>query len=370
MVGYGTVSPLREGLPAVRCKYCNRLLFRGFAEMIEIKCPKCGAVHKIKNYETGNPNCHQKRFCRGDQPGLRRDEPGRVVTDSAGRVVVIPRRPQRVVALNASSLGLYCATGGEVVGRITTKMLAPEIRELIKDVPTVGEPLHPNTEKIIDIKPDLVLGMNTPIHYSLAKMLDKTGIPVLLQALTRYNDVLETLRFYGDLTGKPEQAAAKVKEIETRCRQLVRKNSGQPSPKVLAVWGTEEGLYTALSNSFVGDLVKRLGGVNISDTITALDAGLSYVPLRLETMVNSRPDVILLIAHGFEPSAVEQLRHKLSGSRMWGTIRAVQQNRVYALPYQLFSVNPGPRLGEALGVLTDVLYPRNVGNEKITCSLK
>jgi iron complex transport system substrate-binding protein len=238
-------------------------------------------------------------------------------------------------------------------------MLAPEIRELIKDVPTVGEPLHPNTEKIIAIKPDLVLGINSPIHYSLARMLEKTGIPVLLQALTRYNDVLETIRFYGDLTGKPEQAAGKVKEIETRCRQLIRENSGQPSPKVLTVWGTEKGLYTALSNSFVGDLVKRLGGVNIFDTITALDASLSYVPLRLETIVNSQPDVILLIAHGFEPDAVEQMRHNLSGSPMWRTIRAVQQNRVYVLPYQLFSVNPGPRLGEALGVLADVLYPES-----------
>ena len=56
MVGYGTVSPIRESLPAVRCKYCNRLLFRGFAKMIEIKCPKCGIVQEIKSDET--------RFCK------------------------------------------------------------------------------------------------------------------------------------------------------------------------------------------------------------------------------------------------------------------------------------------------------------------
>lgn len=359
MVGYGTVSPLRESLPAVRCKYCNRLLFRGFAEMIEIKCPKCGVVHEIKCHEKGNLNRQNRSAYRGDQPGLRRDGAGRVVTDSAGRVVVIPWRPQRVVALNASSLGLYCATGGKVVGRVATDMLTPEIREIVKDVPTVGESPRPNTEKIIAIKPDLVLGMNAPLHYSLATTLEKTGIPVLLQALTRYNDVLETMRFYGDLIGKPEQAAGKVKEIETRYRELMRQNSGKPSPKVLIVWGTEQGLYTALPSSFVGDLVKRLGGINIFDTITALDASLSYAPLRLEAVVHSHPDVILLIAHSFESDAVERMRHKLSEYRLWPTIRAVQQNRVYALPYQLFAVNPGPRLGDALSVLADVLYPES-----------
>lgn len=356
MVGYGTVRPLRENLPAVRCKSCNRLLFRGFAERIEIKCPKCGIVHEIKSYERANPK-HQEDFAyHGGQSGLRRDD-GRMVTDSAGRAVVIPWRPQRVVALNASSLGLYYATGGKVVGRVATEMLAPEIREMVKDVPTVGEPPQPNAEKIIAIKPDLVLGMNAPSHYSLAKTLEKTGIPVLLQALTHYNEVLETMRFYGDLIGKPEQAAGKVKEIETRYRQLIRQNSRRPSPKVLVIWGTADGLYTALPTSFVGDLVKRLGGINISGTITALDASLSYAPLRLEAAIHGQPDLVLLVAHGFEPGVVERMRHRLADYPLWRAMKAVRENRVYALPYQLFAVNPGPRLGEALSVLAECLYP-------------
>jgi len=35
-------------MPEIRCKKCNRLLFRGEGKIrIEIKCPKCGLLNKI-----------------------------------------------------------------------------------------------------------------------------------------------------------------------------------------------------------------------------------------------------------------------------------------------------------------------------------
>ena len=34
-------------LPEVRCKNCNKLLFLGKVQYVEIKCPKCKSVQKI-----------------------------------------------------------------------------------------------------------------------------------------------------------------------------------------------------------------------------------------------------------------------------------------------------------------------------------
>jgi iron complex transport system substrate-binding protein len=346
MAGYEKVRELRGNLPAIRCNCCNRLLYRGVAQTIEIKCPKCGMVQLIKGSECGwlKP--------AGALPGGA----PKVVTDSAGRVVAIPGRPQRVIALNASNLGLYYATGGKVVGRVATDMLPPDMEEKVRCIPTVGIPPCPDVTRIIAMKPDLVLGMHAPMHHTLAAVLEKTGIPVLLQALEHYTDVLKTLRLYGELSGNPERAARKIADIEHRRKELVRQHSGKPSPKVLILWGIDDGLYAALSHSFVGDLVKRLGGVNIADMVVAIDENLSYTPFRLEAIAPLQPDVVLVISHRSESVMGTRFYQELAGQPAWQQLDAVRQNAVYQLPYHLFAVNPGPQLGEALGVLADFLY--------------
>lgn len=344
MAGCEIVRELRGTLPSIRCSCCNRLLYRGVAQAIEIKCPKCGVVQYMNSKTMGlHPNPAQSTASR-------------VVTDSAGRMVAIPGRPQRVIALNASNLGLYYATGGKVIGRASTNMLAPDIAEKVRSIPTVGVPPCPDVARIIEMKPDLVLGMHSPMHHSLAAVLEQSGIPVLLQALEHYSDVIKTLRLYGELSGNPEQAARKIDAIESSRQELIRQHCGKPSPKVLILWGIANGLFSALSNSFVGDLAKRLGGVNVADMAAAIDESLSYAPFRLETVAPFQPDVILMVSHSFEPGMQSRFYQQLSEQPAWQRLKAVQQNHVYQLPYHLFAVNPGPQLGEALNVMADFLY--------------
>lgn len=346
MAGYDTVRQLRGNLPAIRCNCCNRLLYRGVVQSIEIKCPKCGMIHLFEGYE-------QRSRGGAIANGLA---VSRVITDSAGRIVTIPGRPQRVIALNASNLGLYCATGGNIVGRAATHLLPPEVAEQVKHIPTVGIPPRPDVERIISMKPDLVLGMHAPMHHELAVVLEKTGIPVLLQALEHYTDVLKTLRLYGELSGHPEQAAARIAAIEERRRELLREHTGKPSPKILILWGTAEGWYMALAKSFVGDLVKRLGGVNVADMIAFMDESPSYAPLCLETLPLAQPDVILAISHRPEMEGAEFSCPDLNVQPGWQKLDAVKKRAVYTLPYHLFAANPGPRLGDALQVLADYMY--------------
>lgn len=127
----------------------------------------------------------------------------RMVTDSAGRLVAIPRRPQRVVILNSSNLGLYVVTGGKPVGMGTCDGLLPVLKDEMKHIPTVGLPSDPDLERIIAVKPDLVIGMAFPVHQSLAVVLERKGIPAMLQTFARYSDVLEALRFYGGVERQP-----------------------------------------------------------------------------------------------------------------------------------------------------------------------
>lgn len=279
-----------------------------------------------------------------------------IATDNAGRKVEIPRQPQRVIVLNASNLDLYYAAGGEVVGKPTTKALRPEVSKAVAAIPAVGTTANPSIEQLIALEPDLILGVNAPPHHALIPVLEKAGIPILLQTLENYQQILDTLALYGLLTGKQSLAQAEIDRIEAQYQAVRARVTGKEAPRVLVVWGSTESFNMATANSFAGDLVKRLGGINVTDEqITA--SQLRYVPLSMEFVARANPDVILLITHSTDEKVVGKLRSDLIKHPAWQGVKAVRNNRVEQLPYALFAINPGTQVGEALVILEKLLYP-------------
>lgn len=290
------------------------------------------------------------------QPAARQSD-RYLVTDSAGRQVEIPRRPQRVVVLNASNLELFYAAGGTAVGRPSTEALPAEVKAAVQSVPAVGAAPNPNIEQIIALNPDLVLGVNMPFHHQLLPLLDKAGIPVLLQSVGNYQNILDTLRFYGDLSGQPDKAAERIAAIESRYEQLISAGKNRPAPKVVMVWGSPESFHMATDSSFNGDLVKRLGAVNVAGQYNLSNAQLGYVPLNMEFIAKENPDMIFLIALSPDPKVSAKLKQDLTGHPAWSGLKAVQGNQVHMLPQHLFVVNPGTQVGEAMSILAGFLYP-------------
>ena len=291
-------------------------------------------------------------------PAKQLDKPAVVaVTDSANRTVQIPARPQKVIVLNPSNLDLYFAAGGTVVGKPTTDALPPIVKEAFKAVPAVGTTANPNVEQMLALRPDLVLGVNIPPHHNLIPVLEKAGIPILLQTLESYQQILDTLLFYGELTGQSQQAAQAVSNLNSKYQEITAKRNGvKTPPKTLIVWGSTESFSMATPSSFAGDLLQRLGASNIADGQDALSAKMRYVPLSMEYVAKNNPDVILLITHSSDEKVGEKFRNELAKHPAWQGLKAVKDNRVHQLPYHLFAVNPGTRVGEALEVLSQLLY--------------
>lgn len=356
MVGYDRFvqnvwhEPQNELRP-VRCAFCNSMLFRGIVEKVEIKCPKCGA---IQVFQHNGDICVQKRDMPRNLAERSGGIPHRMVTDSAGRLVAIPRHPRRVVILNSSNVGLYLAAGGKPVGRSSSSVLPAGLEGELAHIPEVGLPINPDLKSIMALNPDLVIGMAFPVHQSLASVLERKGIPTILQTFDRYADILEALRFYGELNSRQNLAEEKIAAIERHRLKLLAQIGGQPSPRVLVVWAIADGAYAALSASFIGDLVKRLGGVNLFDLLLLKNEKTAYVPLNFEAITAIQPDVVLFVDHEFSEKAkqgTQTWQHPL-----WQELNAIRQNRVYQLPYSLFAVNPGAQITKALSILAAFLY--------------
>ncbi len=281
----------------------------------------------------------------------------RVVVDSAGRSVAIPVRPQRVVALNASNVDLFYAAGGSLVGRPSTMTLPPAVREKVAGLPAVGETPSPSVEKIIALKPDLVLGADVPFHHVLLPALEKAGIPVILQSLPNYRQIGETIRLFGEITGNKQEAEEAAARIESQVRRVKERCAGRPQPLALAIWGSPESFNMALPGSFIGDLFQLLGAANAAEGRMPVAGDSGYAPLSLEYIAKVNPDVILLITHASAEKVSEKFRNELQQHPAWQGMKAVREGRVYKLPYHLFAVNPGTQVALAVEHLAGLLYP-------------
>lgn len=241
------------------------------------------------------------------------------------------------------------------MGRPETTALPPDLMEKIKDVPSVGETPNPNIEQIIALKPDLVLAADTHLPPSILTPLKKAGIPLHIQKLNNYQQISQALRFYGELTNQSRQVSQVIERLDNKLKQAQVKSKNKPSPKVLIIWGSVESFYLALPNSFTGDLIRRLNAINVAENAGAHDS--QYIPLNLEFALQANPDLILLIPHSYETKTIDKIRNELMVHPSWQKLKAVQEHRVYQLPYRLFAINPGSRVDEAIDYLLAIFYP-------------
>lgn len=286
------------------------------------------------------------------------DQAALTVTDSTGAQVHIPAEPKRIVFLNASNLEIFASIGGKAAGRPTSNSYPEDIKASLAGIPEVGQIHAPNLEKIMSLKPDLVIGTNVPFHVMLRKPLEMAGVPIYLNMINSYEDVLKSIDDFGRFAGKEKEAAAKRAQIERDYAELTKDVQKGKGPKVLIIFGAPDSFNMSTKLSFSGDLVERLGGVNIANKADNVKDS-SFIPLSMEFVAKENPDVVLLITMGGSKEILDKLRANMRDNVIWHDVNAVKNNRVYQLPPSLFTVNPGTHTIEAMKIMKDYMYGEN-----------
>jgi iron complex transport system substrate-binding protein len=267
----------------------------------------------------------------------------RWVTDQTGRRVSIPEQPERLVSLAPSitetlyALGL----GDRLVGDTDYCEYPPEA----KAKPHVGPILNPSLEKVVALKPDLVLGSPEGNRIETADRLARLGIPVYGVTARSVEETLHSIEDLGQMLGREAEARALVQSLRRRIEAVEGRVAGRGHPKVLfAVWYRP--LTTVGARSFIGDVIRRAGGTSISEDLQG-----EWPRLSLEEALRRDPDVILFPhAESFAP-ALEEFQ-RLPG---WRDLRAVRKRRMYFVSDTI--VRASPRLVDALEEVARALHP-------------
>lgn len=250
---------------------------------------------------------------------------------------------RRIVSLGPSTTEALFAIGAgdAVVARSTFCDWPPEAIQL----PAVGG-IEPDTEAILELSPDLVVGPSGQWSARLAGVMRERGIatwfPEEIQSLEGVDALLVEL---GARTAHANDAARVVARLEQRERAIEGAVAAEPKPRVLLVVGLSP-VYVAGPKSFADDMLRRAGGTNVAAE------GAAWLTPGFERLLELDPDVIL-DATVAERGGATHVTRDVAG---WGGLRAVREGHVVPLS-DTRVLRPGPRIAEGLAVLARALHP-------------
>lgn len=252
--------------------------------------------------------------------------------------------PKRMVSLSpviTEELFLLGA-GDRVVGRshfCTKPSEAKKIEE-------VGNIVEVSMEKIVALRPDLVLttGMIDP---KVKEKLRNFGIPVMefFQA-SDFQGICDSFFKLSGVVGKEKEAAALVQEAKAQVDRLKKPGPSESSrPKVFLEIGADP-LVTITKESFLNDLIELAGGVNTTRDITR--------PLySREKVLADNPDVIMIVSMGFDG---EKEKRTWQGYR---DLNASRQGRIVIVDSDLFCAPTPLSFVKALETMKELLHSRS-----------
>jgi cobalamin transport system substrate-binding protein len=268
---------------------------------------------------------------------------GIVVVDGDGDTVRLTHAAQRVVSLVPSATDIIVALGGKVqiVGRTRY-----DRDTSLASIASVGGGVDPDLERMVALKPDLVITWAPSKSSVLREQLHAQHIA------TYATPTRDTAAFFavesalGALIGRDSAARALATAIRDTMAAVHAAVAGRPTPSTLyLIWGDPP--MTVGPHTFVGELIGVAGGRDLFD-----DATTDWPRVSMEAIVERAPDVVVVAVGEDAQRGAERMRDAPG----WRSLGAVRAGRVVPVPADLME-RPGPGLGRAARILAQAIHP-------------
>lgn len=251
----------------------------------------------------------------------------RVVTDVYGDIEV-PSTPQRVIVLDGPQLDACLAVGLTPIGAVTGfdgAAFPAYLGELTHGIENVGTISEPNLEKIISLKPDLILGSNLrneEIHDVLAQIAPT----VFSEAVS--DDWRGNFTLFTDALNKSTEATEVMAAYDARLEEFRAATEGEREDWVISIvrfLSDHVRLYN--DTSFIGTILSA-AGLNLPENQRGPDpsTGSIFTQISLEQIHLADGTHIFTCAYGDVKSTQAA---DYVNSTLWQSLKAVQDGHVY-----------------------------------------
>jgi len=261
--------------------------------------------------------------------------------------------PQRIISLipAVSEMIFAMGAGDRLVGVSNYDRFPPEVTKL----PRVGGLLDPNVERILELRPDLVIAYAT--QRELLERLDRARLPYYSYEHRALPDIMQTIRAVGARIGVADRGNALASRMEESLAAIRAATAPLPHPSTLLVFGRDpgsvRGLYASGGYGFLHDMLEIAGGANVFGDIKQ-----QSVQATTEMLLTRRPEVIVELRYGNRLTGDEAAKDLQVWSRL-ASIPAVKTHRIHVLVGDEFVI-PGPRVVDATRELAQMLHPEAV----------
>ena len=242
--------------------------------------------------------------------------------------------PERIAGTRVVSLApnvtemIYALGDGDALAGADVASDFPAAAKLL---PKVGNGLTPNIEKIVALRPTLVVAIAAGLHPSLPRALEAQHIPLLVVRTDRLADVPRAMSEIRDRIGRARTPA--VASMLHALRQQ-RRARAKPPRLLFVVWG--DPLYIAGTETFTDDLFGVCGVRNAASVR-------GWPQYSLESLIAAPPDLLLYPDRSVSRAQIEAL-----------AARAKLRCPLIAVDENVF-VRPGPRMAEAAAALNRIV---------------
>lgn len=260
------------------------------------------------------------------------------VRDDDGKMVTLAKPAERVVSMapHVTELLFAAGAGGKIVGAVDYS----DYPEAAKAIPRVGSNREVDLERVLALKPDLIVVWRHSSSERQVDMLRKLGIPLFHSEPASLDAIPGNVIAMGRLAGTEPAAQAAAADLRRRLAAVRARYAGRAPVRVFyQVW--DKPLYTLNGAHIVSDALRLCGGENIfaSQKVTAPVVG-------IEAVLKENPEAV------FSTAEKEQ-----GGAGMWRqypNLLATRNGNLFTIDGHLLN-RAGPRMVEGAETLCEKL---------------
>jgi len=256
------------------------------------------------------------------------------VVDDGGNVLHLERPASRIVSLapHVTELVFAAGAGDRLVGVVAYSDYPVDALT----IPVIGDSSNMDLERIIELKPDLVIGWQSGNPARVIDKLRSLQLPVYLSEPGGFDSIARTLKNIGQLGGEPSTAIEVGDELMRRIDALAEKYLQAETVSVFhPIWS--DPLMTLGGEHIFSSILKLCGGENIFNDLGQIAAEVS-----IESVHQRDPDIILGSDQKIDAEAHDRLREHW---RSWPSLTAVKNNHIYIVQSDLVH-RPTPRVAD------------------------
>lgn len=260
------------------------------------------------------------------------------VVDDGGQAVTLSRPPIRIVTLAPSLTELVFAAGAGAAIVGTTEL--SDFPAAAKRIARVGDASRLDVERVLALKPDLVLVWQRGNLGREIEQIGAAGVALFRLEPRRLDDVPGAVERLGALLGHDDEARRNAADLRARLARLRQAHEhAEPVRVFYQVW--QRPLLTVNGQHLIADVISLCGGRNVFAEVGPLVPAVS-----VEAVVAADPEAIVTANEaGGRASAWQRAESQpsLAAWRRHPQLTAVRRGWFFALNGDLIS-RQGPRV--------------------------